>query len=324
MMKTLKHILSAGTLALSLLVLAACDTGTPANANLEDDNLNALVADLTESLDLSGTDAQQLTKAFADHEGKDPGYLWHVAADLQATLTADQKAKLLEGRQGRSRFGQGRRNGEGRPDGGHGRARGPRMGDGQGRFGSEGGPLDDLLTEAQKEAIQTLRTSFRADMKALSAQRETLEHEAFRAQMHTLRQTLRDEIQALLTAEQQATLEARHEEKAAARQARMEADRAVAAEVLGLTASQQTALEALRTAQQAARQARREQGRNGEGSVDREALQAQREAHQAALAEILDADQLETVQLHNALASKRHRGKRGGKGMHGQGGRRHG
>ncbi len=330
-MKTLNHILGAGILVIAMTVLAACDSGT-ANAQLQDDSLNTEVNALTQSLSLSSAASNQVMNAFAKHEGKDPGYLWYVAAELQENLTPEQKAKLMERRRGQQgRMGKGRRGGQGRGMRGQGRMgqgrgngqgcagqgcmREPRMGGEQGAFGMGAGPLDELLTQEQKDAITALRGTFRTDMQALRA-KDNLSAEALRAEVKTLRVALRNDIQALLTDEQKAELQAQREEKAAERQARIEADRAVAAEVLGLTAEQHTGLEALRNTHYATRNMVREKIRNGE-TIDRDAMQAQREAHQSALANILDERQLEIVQIHRALTAKMGRGMRDGRGMGG-------
>ena len=143
-------------------------------------------------------------------------------------------------------------------------------------------------------------------------------------------------MEAVLTAEQiqqiadlKAEAEAARAEREAERDANREAAKLVMIDVLGLTDAQVAALDALKASSEADRQAIQDLKDSGATQEDvQAAAEALRAAHEAELATILDATQLEITMIHNALASRmgQHSGQRPGKGgpagQNGQGGRR--
>lgn len=91
-------------------------------------------------------------------DGKPIGLLWKIAADLQASLTPEQKAKLFERmnemqnqHQRQMRGGRGQRGGM-MQHGGRGMQRGGMMQRGQGQGAMLGG-MNDILTPEQKENL---------------------------------------------------------------------------------------------------------------------------------------------------------------------------
>ncbi|MFB3131976.1 MAG: hypothetical protein ACE10K_05585, partial [Rhodothermales bacterium] len=178
--------------------------------------------------------------------------------------------------------------------------------------------LSDFLTTEQQEQTKALREAKQEAMKALMEARQdgSLSPEDFREQAKALRENAHEEMQALLTDEQKATFE----EKRDARKARFGEHREAASEArneaLGLSADQEAALASMREAHQAERKAFVEKIRAGD--LDREAVKAEfealREATKAALAEVLTPEQIETVEIHNALTggvALRRAGRRG-------------
>lgn len=339
---------------LSLLALvfavtfSACESPTAANEDdaFGDATLQELSESLSADLNLSPAQQQDMNEALARLGGsnnpggdRDPGFLWELAAELQATLTDEQLERLLERASNRG--------GQGGPGGaGFDRGRG-----GQGGFGGPGGrgqrpdslgrpdPFANLtnpLTDDQIAAIEAIRESFADQRETLieSFRNGDIERDAFHTQMQELHDAMKAEIEGVLTADQLAELEqlraereAEREAERAEREAEMEARRdsvqAVMTAVLGLTADQVTELDVLHADQQAAREALREQVEAGD--LTREEAQAAMEALKAdfdtALQSILTEEQYEIVQIHNALAS---RGGKGNRGRGGQGPRRGG
>ena len=312
-----KHIRLAtlGLVAfLFVFTLAACgdsnfvtntdDEATPAE-------LSDLAARLSTDLSLSTEQINEVNSLLAVDDKPAPGHLWTVAAELQKTLTDEQKATLIEtAAERRAAFAEDRqgrrfnRDGQGR---GH---RFNREGDGTGRrFQRQGegrsGFLKDFLTPEQQEAMKALRETQREEMKALVEARQdgSLTDEAFREQAKALREANREAVQDLLTDEQKATLEQKREEMKAKFEERKDAAEAARVEALGLTADQEVALAEMREAHRAEARAVIEQARSGD--ADREAvrteIQALREAHKAALADVLTPEQIETTDIHNAL-----------------------
>ena len=320
-----KHIrLAALGLAAFLFVftLAACgdanfvtntdDEATPAE-------LSELAARLSTDLSLSTEQTNQVNSLLTVDDKPAPGHLWTVAAELQKTLTAEQKATLIEKAAERR---------SARAEGGHGR-RFNRDGDGTGRrFERQGNGradfMNDFLTPEQQEAMKALRETQRAEMKALVEARQSgsLTDEAFREQATARREAHREAMQNLLTDEQKATLEQKREEMKARFEERKDAAETARVEALGLTADQEGALAEMREAHRAEARAVVEQARSGNADRDaiRTEIQALREAHKAALADVLTPEQIETTDIHNALMgglAARRGGPKGGRGVRG-------
>lgn len=304
---------------MALVFLAAgCDsmdaTTRGSNASTDDPALSQLAAGLAESASLSSTTAQQVNTILARHAGdeREPGFLWYVAADLQATLSDDEKERILarperNENQG-PRFRQRR--------GGNDRDRGLR----QNRRGSRGdGFLNDLLTDEQRDQLKAIRESYGPQRRALrdSARSGVLSREEARTQAQALHEAMRAEIDALLTDEQKAALEAKREERRADREVHTAAVRAAMQDALDLTDEQVATLETLKEEQKEAFDALREQF--GQEGFDREQFREQRSTlrteYQEALAGILSEAQLETVKIHHVLARHRigHRATQGGR-----------
>jgi len=334
-----------GALAVMLTVLTACDSssavgGIDAAGTSLDETVSLIAMDLGFSADETAALSASFAK-FGDGDDADamrePGFLWRVAAELQATLTDDQKARLFERleragdmrRQGGADGGamQQRRPGQGGPGG----QQAPGMG---GPDGQRGGGVTRLdLSDDQKEAIAAIREAYKPEIEAILTERENLTRAEIKEQLDALHETIRAEIEGVLTAEQLAQLEEwkaeaelRRAERDAALEAAREQAKLVMIEVLGLTDDQVAALEELRLAAEAEREAIRELIESG---ADREEIQAQaeaqREAHQEALASILDDTQFEVTLIHQAIAqrSKMKRGQGGpGAGGPGAGGQR--
>ena len=323
---------------LFVFTLAACgDSNFVTNTDDEatSTELSELAARLSTDLSLSTEQTNQVNSLLAVDDKPAPGHLWSVAAELQKTLTDKQKATLFEtAEQRRAESSEGMRGRRFNRDGqGQGR-RFNREGDGTGRrFQRQGdgrqGFLNDFLTPEQQEAMKALRETQREEMKALVEARESgsLTDEAFREQAKALREANREAMQNLLTDEQKATLEQKREEMKAQFEERKDAANAARVEVLGLTADQEVALAEMREAHRAETRAVFEQARSG--NADREAIRAEiqalREAHKAALADVLTPEQIEITDIRNALmggiAARRGgpKGVRGARGFRGQG-----
>ena len=334
-----KHtrLLALGLAAfLFVFTLAACgDSNFVTNTDDEatSTELTDLAARLSTDLGLSIEQTNRVNDllAVSGDEKPEPGHLWTVAAELQQTLTDEQKARLFENvEQRRAEFAEGRQGRRFNRDGqGQGR-RSNRDGQGQGRRFQRQGEngwsfLNDFLTPEQQEAMKTLREANRAEMKTLVEARQngSLTDEDFREQAKALREANREAMQNLLTDEQKATLEQKHEEMKARVEAHKDDATAARVEALGLTADQEVALAEMRQAHRA--EAKTLIERAHAGDLDRETvrteMQTLREANKAALADVLTPEQIEITDIHNALRGSiaaRRSGRRGGsKGVRG-------
>ncbi|NQV72626.1 hypothetical protein HQ496_05845 [bacterium] len=324
-------------LLLSSLFLAACDSTSGLSGDDEaTTSLAQSVSFIASDLGLTSSESATLSASMARHAGdgsavsQEAGYLWRVAAELQATLSDEQKAALFERielagqRDRQAGMQQGPGNGMKGPGGAQ------RMQQGQG----QGGALSQLgLTEDQLAQIEAIREAYKPEIEAILAQRETLSREEIKAAVDAIREAVRAEVEAVLTDDQkqqladfQAEAEARRAEHQAAQEANREASKLVMIEVLGLTPDQVAALEGLRVTGEEDRLAIEALVESG---ADRETVMAAaselRAAHQEAVAAILDQTQLEITLIHNALASRMGQGHggqggQGGPGMRGPGG----
>ena len=322
--------LTASLLAMLMITLAACDSGTAPEAEQElaAEAAAALQTELTQELSLSSAQQGDVQGIMNRHEGQEhePGFLWAMAAELQATLTDEQKQELFD-RTTKDRGDlctSGRFGDMGEGPGGFGLPRrgGSLGGHGYG-FNGGGSCFDDVLTDEQKEAVDALRESFRVDIGALRDQRSdgTLDQEAFREQLQALHDALGAEIDALLTDAQRDALEAcradRQAEREAEREARRAADRAAMSDALGLSADQETDVFALLDAHKAEVQAL--VGEFQDDLINCEDFQATmtdlKATHDESLQTPLGETQWEIVLIHRALSHRmrRHGQRRGGR-----------
>ena len=334
----MNRMLFAG-LFFSLFVFAACDSS---NALLESgagsEALSPSVASLSENLSLTEGQSQEISEVIAKRGENQPGTLWYVAAELQSSLTEDQKEELF------AKIDEAKE-------------RVQAQGKQQRRFKRDRGEMSEMfgdLSDDQKAELKALREGQREKMKALVEQRRAgeLDEEAMRAAASEIRTEAEEKLKEVLTEEQFEAFKASQEERAENRKARREnmkarrgesgeatrGDRrgrragrfggeareefsAAKIEALGLTDEQQASIEALRAEQKEKAQALFEEVKENGG--DREAIREQveqlREESQSEMAEILTEDQLETITIHRALAfqAKKNRSE-GAQGKRGQ------
>ena len=293
---------------LSFVVFTGCDTTDAApDTSVPVSDVIASADEVAASLQLLPALREKIRAAFeaqSEHAGE-PGFLWYVADELQTTLTDAERAELEAARERyRDRHGD-RHRGFGRMA----RHMDRHMG---GQDGPTGGfPFARLipnLTDAQREQLADLRETYADAFLELreSYHAGTLSDEQARAEREALWNDVLADLARILTEEQLAVLNERRaefQERRDHRQERRAQARAVAIEVLGLTHDQQDALQALfserREAARVIFQAVRDGSMNrNEAKV---ALKALREEGQAARAEILTVEQLETMQIHRAL-----------------------
>ena len=261
---------------------------------LADAELGSAINELTESLGLSDEQQaaiQELAARSADR-ASEPGAAWFAAAELQTILSSDQIAALdsrLATARGRVRMERGERSAT--RDGAGERSRAGARSSGRMSGGGSGYAWLDL-TEEQQAQIQAVLESHRAELQQLREElRDSdLSRDEMRNRAEAARETIRAEIEPLLTQDQrdrlqerEAGLEERREaatEKRAAARQRGEAEHAAMVDALGLTDAQIEQMELLRQ---------------------------DRGAHREALGEILTDEQQEVVVLHRALAANRFR-----------------
>lgn len=258
------------------------------SAAVGDSEASAILSDMTGDLGLTDDQRSELRAIAQEYTGRmgEPGVTWYVAADVQAVLTSEQITQIAARRQElRERIADRRASAGAGGQGGDGagvRGRGMRQRRGEGP-GVGGGPWADLdLSQDQIDAIQDVLENYRPQMESIRDQVRdgSLTREEAREQVGPIRDSIRTEIEALLTPEQLDAIDDRRMDRENAR----EEAQATRADALGLTAQQQAQIDALRDAPKT------------EGTREK-----MREAHRAALEAILTGEQLEIVSIHEAL-----------------------
>lgn len=155
-------------------------------------------ARLAESLNISEGTAQVIHSALVNAE-RQPGYLRSVAADLAETLSPEQRQELIAARQ-QPRAARQRPAGQRAMRG----VRGPHQPGPHARLAQE----LETLTDEQRVAINDLMDKYRPEMRSMAQlRREEGGDRAFaRQQAMELRQSMQQDIEAILTPEQQARL----------------------------------------------------------------------------------------------------------------------
>lgn len=201
------------------LALAGCDSVSNTMDASGPAATNPAVARLVDDLELNPRQVEALQPVLNDLGERSPGALWKAAAGLQQTLTAEQKAKLMErtSKEGRgpAMAGRSRQDGagaEGMRRGRHGGARDSSATAGERGAFQRGGRPDGAgrgeemtaamvealgLTAEQQEQLKTLREGQRKQMEAMreAMPADSTRREAFMA----LRDAHRTAMESILT-----------------------------------------------------------------------------------------------------------------------------
>lgn len=176
------------------------------------------------------------------------------------------------------------------------------------------------LSEAQALQIRNILSEQRTAMAALRAD-ESLTRDERRTQMRSLRASARQDVDAVLTAEQREARKAHHQAKAQQRKGqRIESLRII----LELDEKQVAAMTALHDKAADERKAALEAA-GGDHKAARAAMKAQRESMRAAFDALLNEEQRAKMDALQAMKRGQRHGRRGRKGRGGGGhGQKHG
>lgn len=316
----MKHILFPAVFL--FLIISGCEKSDQDNSNLMNSpELQALSDGLVSDLGLSKSGTKDLNDVLRRHGGRgmnqDPGFLWRVAAELQQTLSAEEKSVLFE-RMNDHILNIFSRN--------------FKFNKKDQRYGARGENVlrgvRSILSDDQVTVFDEILKSHSQHMAEIKSQIQTgsITREEAHNQLQTLGETLRAEIEALLSSEQLEALEqkqAEHGFKGKDRrnmEANVDEVKAVMYEVLNFTEDQIAAFEAINEEVKIALQALNDKLKNG--SINREQFREAAELiftdRSEKLAEILTDTDLEILKIHNALQLRM---KNYGKMGHNQGGR---
>ena len=293
------------------LFTAGCENPFAQNdeVQLDSPELEMFSSDLENDLNLSDKSARNLRSALGRHgrggeRDREPGFLWKLAAELQQTLTEEEKnnifTKLEEVKEKGKDRGKDADKDRGKKDGGALRV------------------IYSVLTDDQKPQFDAIMEEFRSGMDAIFASIKAGEmtREEAKAEIESMEETMKSAIDALLTDDQKAQLEQMRADRNAEKKAYMVSVRQAKIDALGLTDDQITAIEAARAETKAAMEALKAQVESEDQTKEeaREAAKAIFEANKTAMDAIFTATQIEIIKIHKYLEMRwRHNKERGGK-----------
>ena len=288
-------------LLLVLFAAIGCEKLMKEDIFVEDPELQALSDGLDADIGLSKSSINAFNDALNRHgkNGKhrrDPGFLWKVAAELQAELSDDEKQRLfgwmddqlvpyLYGANMDKRGGHT----PGGPD----------------RGGIDIKMLHTVLDDAQKEALRTILDSYRTQMSAVmnKVKDGTLDRAAAKAELEALETAMHAEIDALLTDDQKAAIAA----KLAEMQQKMDAMRQAAHDAmvgaLEMTSEEEAALETINKESAEAQKALMEKAKAEEMNREdlKEALTQLIADRNSKIETLFNDKQVEIIKIYTAL-----------------------
>ena len=301
------------------LFTAGCENPFAQNdeVQLDSTELEMFSIDLVNDLNLSDKSARNLRSALGRHgrggeRDREPGFLWKLAAELQQTLTEEEKNNIF------ARLEEVKEKGKDRgKDAGKGRGESA----GKDRGKKDGGALRviySVLADDQKPQFDAIMKEFRTGMDAIfsSIKAGEMTSEEAKAAIESMEETMKSEIDALLTDDQKTQLEQMRADRKAEKKAYMEAVHQAKIEALGLTVDQIAAIETARAETKAAMEALKAQVESEDLTKEeaREAAKAIFESNKTTMGAIFTATQIEIIKIHKYLEMRwRHNKERGGK-----------
>ena len=293
------------------LFTAGCENPFAQNdeVQLDSTELEMFSIDLVNDLNLSDKSARNLRSALGRHgrsseRDREPGFLWKLAAELQQTLTEEEKNNIF------ARLEEVKEKGK---------DRGKDAGKDRGK--KDGGALRviySVLADDQKPQFDAIMKEFRTGMDAIfsSIKAGEMTREEAKAEIESMEETMKSAIDALLTDDQKTQLEQMRADRKTEKKAYMEAVHQAKIEALGLTVDQIAAIETARAETKAAMEALKAQVESEDLTKKeaREAAKAIFEANKTAMDAIFTTTQIEIIKIHKYLEIKwSHNKERGGK-----------
>ena len=298
------------------LLVAGCDTmNNDSDVSLDDPELQALAEGLNADIGLSKSSDDAFKDALNRHgkDGKhrrDPGFLWNVAAEMQESLTQEEKDKMFEWMDANSvAF-----------------LHAPERKDHRGPKGDKGGIdirlMMTVMDTDQQEALKNIMDSYRSQMDAvMRAMKDGTKDEATaKAEIEALELAMKNEIDSLLTDEQKDRLDRLQADMKQKRDDAFQLERDAMVAALEMTTEQEASLAEINQKHEDALKALFEEMKNAGDSADRKGFEDRIKDLNATRnneLELLFSDkQLEVVKVHASLVmmfSKHCDGKKDGR-----------
>ena len=301
---------------IGFMFVVGCDTmNNDRDVNLDDPELQALAEGLNADIGLSKSSDDALKDALNRHgkDGKhrrDPGFLWNVAAEMQESLTQEEKDKMFEWMDANSvAF-----------------LHAPERKDHRGPKGDKGGIdirlMMTVMDTDQQEALKNIMDSYRSQMDAvMRAMKDGTKDEATaKAEIEALELAMKNEIDSLLTDEQKDRIDRLQADMKQKRDDAFQAERDAMVAALEMTTEQEASLVEINQKHEDAVKALFEEMKNAGDSADRKEFEDRIKDLNVTRnneLELLFSDkQLEVVKVHASLVmmfSKHCDGKKDGR-----------
>ena len=298
------------------LLVAGCDTmNNDSDVSLDDPELQALAEGLNADIGLSKSSGDAFKDALNRHgkDGKhrrDPGFLWNVAAEMQESLTQEEKDKMFEWMDANSvAF-----------------LHAPERKDHRGPKGDKGGIdirlMMTVMDTDQQEALKNIMDSYRSQMDAvMRAMKDGTKDEATaKAEIEALELAMKNEIDSLLTDDQKDRIDRLQADMKQKRDDAFQLERDAMVAALEMTTEQEASLAEINQKHEDALKALFEEMKNAGDSADRKGFEDRIKDLNATRnneLELLFSDkQLEVVKVHASLVmmfSKHCDGKKDGR-----------
>ena len=298
------------------LLVAGCDTmNNDSDVSLDDPELQALAEGLNADIGLSKSSDDAFKDELNRHgkDGKhrrDPGFLWNVAADMQESLTLEEKDKMFEWMDANSvAF-----------------LHAPERKDHRGPKGDKGGIdirlMMTVMDTDQQEALKNIMDSYRSQMDAvMRAMKDGTKDEATaKAEIEALELAMKNEIDSLLTDDQKDRIDRLQADMKQKRDDAFQLERDAMVAALEMTTEQEASLAEINQKHEDALKALFEEMKNAGDSADRKGFEDRIKDLNATRnneLELLFSDkQLEVVKVHASLVmmfSKHCDGKKDGR-----------
>ena len=298
------------------LLVAGCDTmNNDSDVSLDDPELQALAEGLNADIGLSKSSDDAFKDALNRHgkDGKhrrDPGFLWNVAAEMQESLTQEEKDKMFEWMDANSvAF-----------------LHAPERKDHRGPKGDKGGIdirlMMTVMDTDQQEALKNIMDSYRSQMDAvMRAMKDGKKDEATaKAEIEELELAMKNEIDSLLTDDQKDRIDRLQADMKQKRDDAFQLERDAMVAALEMTTEQEASLAEINQKHEDALKALFEEMKNAGDSADRKGFEDRIKDLNATRnneLELLFSDkQLEVVKVHASLVmmfSKHCDGKKDGR-----------
>ena len=299
-----------------LLLVAGCDTmNNDSDVSLDDPELQALAEGLNADIGLSKSSDDAFKDALNRHgkDGKhrrDPGFLWNVAAEMQGSLTQEEKDKMFEWMDANSvAF-----------------LHAPERKDHRGPKGDKGGIdirlMMTVMDTDQQEALKNIMDSYRSQMDAvMRAMKDGTKDEATaKAEIEALELAMKNEIDSLLTDDQKDRIDRLQADMKQKRDDAFQLERDAMVAALEMTTEQEASLAEINQKHEDALKALFEEMKNAGDTADRKGFEDRIKDLNATRnneLELLFSDkQLEVVKVHASLVmmfSKHCDGKKDGR-----------